>query len=240
MKTQVLMTTAFILSSQLAFGASDRGDIDRPIHKASYNEPASQGVSTDQQSSSILAASLRDEVVGISPQFGAIGISDLSGSYTTRMAEGISLSFNLVPVISADLKDYYLGVSTGVFYSHLGSNSSNFFGANANSADFSSGGANLALIPVDLKVGYNVSDRVRVSAHGGGNLTYRSVGSSADFGATTSGTDQEVWRIFPNAGADVEFTVAKDITLTARPDFTITPGNAIYMGTLGIVAPLSF
>jgi len=246
MKNLKPLVALLALASPAAFAGSDRGFVDHERHLASdqiqlasATEPA-PGVSTSDKPSGIFAQSLRDEVLGISPQVGVIGYADLNGLYTSRMAEGLNLNFNVIPLVSQDAKDYYAGISTGIFYAHLGSHSSNFFGANADASDFTSSGSNLAVIPVDLKIGYNVSDSLRLSAHGGGNLTYRSVASTADFGTATSGNDQEAWRIFPNAGADLEWTVAKDVTLTARPDFTGTEGRVLYMTTVGIVAPLSF
>ena len=233
------------LLSQSAFAGSDRGPLDHERSPssdtqelASATEPAA-GVSTADKPSGIMAQSLRDEVLGISPQVGAVGYSDLNGNYTSRMAYGVNLNFNVVPLAFENAKDVYLGVSSGVYYAHMGANTSNFVGADANPGDFSSTGANLLVIPVDLKAGYNLQDNLRLAAHGGGNLTYRSVGNSADFGPNTSGTDGEVWRIYPNAGAEVEWTVAKDLTLTARPDFTFTPGQVLYMTTVGISAPLA-
>ncbi len=233
-----------VLSSQSVFAREDSGvdHLDRApsTELASAQVPAAGGVNTTEQSSSILAPSLRDEILGVSPQFGMIGYADLGDTYRSRAVAGLALDFNAAPIISENLKDYYLGVTSGFVYSHIGQGSSNIFGANADPGDASASGSNLALIPVNAKVGYNLSDSLRVSAHGGGNLTYRSVAGSADFGSASSSGDNEVWRIFPNAGADVEWTVTKGVTLVARPDVTFTTGNEIYMGTVGLVAPLAF
>jgi len=247
MKNYKPLIALLALASPAAFAAgSDRGPVDHErnlasddLQLASATEPAA-GVSTSDKPTGLFAQSLRDEVVGISPQVGIIGYSDLNGQYTSRMAEGLNLSFNVIPLVAQDSKDLYAGISTGIYYAHLGAHSSNFFGSSSDESDFTSSGSNLAVIPVDIKVGYNLSDSLRLSAHGGGNLTYRSVASTADFGTATSGNDQEAWRIFPNAGADFEWTVAKDVTLTARPDFTGTTGRVLYMTTVGIVAPLAF
>jgi len=239
----ILLLAALVSQPALAGGVREPVDYERQPSSdqpelASAKEPAT-GVSTSDKPTGIYAQSLRDEVLGISPQVGVIGYADLGGQYTSRMAEGINLNFNLIPLVAPDAKDYYAGISTGAYFAHLGSHSSNLFGANADNGDFTSSGANLAVIPVDVKVGYNLEDNLRLSVHGGGNLTYRSVASSADFGTATSGNDQEAWRIFPNGGVDVEWTLAKDITLTARPDFTGTTGRVLYMTTVGIVAPLA-
>lgn len=92
---------------------------------------------------------------------------------------------------------------------------------------------------MDLKVGYHLTDRVRVSVHGGGNVTYRSVASSANFGESSTGSDSN-WTLFPNAGADLEIGLTRQISLAARPDITFTTGQEVYMGTLGVTIPMTF
>jgi hypothetical protein len=114
-------------------------------------------------------------------------------------------------------------------FSHLGDPGSNFFGADAAVAA-GSGGANLFLIPANLKLAYNLSDNIRIGIHGGGNITYRTIASSINLGPSSS-VPGAVWRIFPNAGADAEFSLGKNVALMLRPDWTITPGNPLFSGT---------
>jgi hypothetical protein len=185
---------------------------------------------------SVFSNSLKDEVVGISPQVGMVSYADASGAYRSRAAAGLLADFNATPLIAPEMKDFFLGVTTGGFYSHQGSNASNFFGSVSNDA---SGGGNLAVLPMDLKVGYHLTDKLRVSVHGGGNLTYRSVAESASFGNNSTGTSS-AWSFLPNTGADVEVALTNEISVEARPDVSFAPGGtSLFMGTVGVVAPLS-
>jgi hypothetical protein len=185
---------------------------------------------------SVFSDSLKDEVIGISPQVGMVSYADSSGAYRSRAAAGLLADFNATPLIAPELKDFFLGVTTGGFYSHTGSNASNFFGS---VSDDASGGSNLVVLPMDLKVGYHVTDKLRLSVHGGGNLTYRSVAQAATFGSNSTGTSS-AWSFLPNTGADVEVAITNEISLAARPDVSFAPGGtSLFMGSVGVVAPLS-
>jgi hypothetical protein len=126
----------------------------------------------------------------------------------------------------------FVGISTGGLFSHLGSATSDFWGTSPSSV-VNSPGANMLLIPADLKVGYNFGDAVRVSARGGGNVLYRSEGVAMNVGPSTA-TTSSIWRIYPNVGGDVDFALARGFTLGLRPDYTFTPGNNIFVGTLAL------
>lgn len=173
---------------------------------------------------------LKDEVVGIIPQVGVVGFLDSTSTRQSRGVAGLGFDYNVAPLLGdRGGKDYFLGLSTGAFYSHMGATDANFFGATNNQAG--GAGANLLVIPADLKVGYNFTPSFRGSLHGGGNITYRSAANAANTGDTRS--SDSLWRLYPNAGADLELQVGKHVSLIARPDVTFTSGPTVLMGTLG-------
>ncbi|MCM2323464.1 MAG: hypothetical protein NDJ90_09405 [Oligoflexia bacterium] len=175
---------------------------------------------------------LKNEAFGVKPQVGVIAFKDATGDSTGRLAEGINLEWNTTRLFGMDQK-FYMGPVTGMIFSHLGSASSNFVGTDPDRRA-SDAGANLLIIPANLKVGYNLSDRYRISVHGGGNLTYRSVANSMRLGSKTSAGNDDVWRIYPNVGGDVEIAFSRNALLLLRPDLTITPGDEIFTGTVGV------
>lgn len=186
---------------------------------------------------------LRDEVVGIKPQVGIMAYTDAANNSTSRIAEGLTLEWNATGSIASmmgtegGLKNWYIGPVTGLVYSHLGAPSSNFFGTSPNSG-VSGGGANFFFVPVNLKIGYNMGEKFRLAAHGGGNVTYRSEANSLNLGSTSSSGTLSVWRMYPNIGGDIEYSIGRNVALIARPDVTLTPGNSLFVGTLGISAAL--
>ena len=111
----------------------------------------------------------------------------------------------------------------------MGPSNASFFGDNSGSGGATS--ANMLLIPADLKVGYNFTPAFRTSLHGGGNVLYRSTANAANTGDAV-GSDS-LWRLYPNAGADFEWQVGRNVSLIARPDVTFTSGPTVLMGTLG-------
>jgi hypothetical protein len=190
-----------------------------------------QQQSMTQDNTSHEDKTIRDEVFGIAPELGALSFTNRNGAYSSRAMAGVGLNFNLVPlVMDRDNRDWYMGVSTGALYSHMGSDSGNFFGSNSNVQ--STDNSNVLIIPADLKIGYNLSSAFRLSAHGGGNIIYRSVGNAIDLGSD-SNTNDSLWRIYPNAGADAEWQVGKNVSLMLRPDLTFTSGTTLFGATLG-------
>lgn len=179
---------------------------------------------------------LQYEVVGIKPQIGAVMYKDQFGNNTARAAIGLTIDMNLATTINDSWSYLYIGPSTGVLFSHLGEPTSNFFGANADKG-VDSGGANMGIIPVNLKVGYNITDNFRVGVHGGGNVIYRSVPSVMYLGQS-SFDPAPSWKIFPNFGLDVDLGLGGRAALFLRPDLTITPGDNIFTGTVAINIPL--
>jgi hypothetical protein len=176
---------------------------------------------------------LSAEAFSIKPEVGVMRYSNTTdGSSSTRGAAGLDIEFNLARFMSAG-SPLYTGIQTGVVYSHMGSAGAGFFGTNSGISS-TDPGANMLLIPANLKVGWNATDRMRISGHGGGNLIYRSVANAADFGGNNSGGANSVWRIFPTVGGDLDLGLAPGVSLMLRPDVTLTPGSTLFTGTLGL------
>lgn len=197
---------------------------------------ASAGVASAQTQTSTQEGierenTLRDEAVGVIPQVGVLGVVTPGGGREARGTVGLGFDFNFAPG-GTDYNEspIFFGLSTGGFYSHIGASNSSFFGAS--SSQSSAGGANMVIIPGNLKLGVNIGDSFRVSAHGGGNVIYRSQAGSVLLGDGSSGSDS-LWKVYPNVGADLELQVGNNVAIIARPDVTITPGSNMWMGTIG-------
>jgi hypothetical protein len=173
---------------------------------------------------------MKEQVWGLSPQMGLFTYDERNGQATSRGAAGLSFDFNASSLFWEKSNLFYVGVNSGFLYSHIGSADANFFGNNG--ASLETEGANLLSIPVDLKVGYNVSDWFRLSARGGGNILYRSIAKSMDLGAGSESSD-ELWKVYPNAGLDAEFQLTDNLSIMARPDVTFTTGKNIFVATIG-------
>lgn len=181
------------------------------------------------QDSSELAA----ETVGILPQLGVLIYEDIQGSTTSRAVGGIGLDYNVGAGLTGNPR-WYIGPSTGALYSHLGSATSNFFGTDP-TATLNDPGANLLIIPVNLKIGYNFPQyNFRVALHGGANVLFRSSNTAIDLGSDNSGSGIAKWNIFPNAGGDIEIGLGKGVALSLRPDITVTPGVDFFTGTVAL------
>ena len=188
---------------------------------------------TTTTESNVGVGALGKEGFGFKPEVGAMVYNDALGNTTSRGVAGLDIDMNLSRLVSTN-PGLYVGPQTGIVYSHLGSATSNFFGTSP-SSDVNNAGANMLLFPVNLKVGYNLTDSFRISAHGGGNVMYRSVANVMDLGASSfNNGSTSTWSMFPNAGGDVEFGLGKSASLLLRPDWTSTPGNDFFTGTLGL------
>jgi len=160
--------------------------------------------------------SIRDQVIGITPEIGMISYTNQSGTYTTRATAGAGFDLNfLAQRPDSEIQNWYGG---------------NFFGSN--SAGAPTNNSNLVIIPADVKVGYNFNSVFRFSAHGGGNVIYRSVADSIDLGSGSNGTDS-AWKIYPNVGVDAEWQVSQSFSVLIRPDITLTQGNNLLNTTVG-------
>ena len=181
---------------------------------------------------------LQKEIVGIKPQAGFVTFKNSDGNTDSRLAMALILEMNAVSTFykgHKEFKNWYIGPSSGLVFSHLGEPSSNFFGADPSGARVAQAGSNFLMIPVNLKFGYLWPDsNVRFSVRGGGNVTYRTVAQSLNFGSATSGGTGPVWRMYPNIGADIEIG-----RLSIRPDLTMTPEDELFSATIGYNFSLS-
>jgi hypothetical protein len=177
---------------------------------------------------------MKDEIYGLKPQIGAMVFKPIENGVTqdteSRVMAGATFDVNLFRLASEDLRNFFGGVSVGALVSHVGTPGANAFGAGDNG-----GGGNLLLIPLNLKFGYNVNEAFRISLHGGANWVYRSIGNQFNFGAQGAGSGDD-WTPYPNVGMDFEF--GKSVAFMFRPDFTITPQDEIFTGTLALSIPL--
>jgi hypothetical protein len=176
-----------------------------------------------------LEKTLRDQSWGLSAQLGAVAYTDNLGDATSRIAFGAAFDWNLNPLIREDAPtNQYLGLATGILYSHPGASDSNFLGGSESSGSNS----DFLFIPLDAKIGYDITDAFRLSVRGGGNLIYRSNPSVTDIGAGT-GDAGGLWKLYPNIGMDADIQLSENFSLTIRPDITLTPGNDLYVTTIG-------
>jgi hypothetical protein len=173
---------------------------------------------------------MKEQLWGLSPQIGLMTYEEKNNQSTSRAAAGLAFDWNLSSSFWEKSNLFYVGMSTGFIYSHIGSSDANFFGNNSPNLD--SEGANYLSVPVELKFGYNLSDSFRLSARGGGNVIYRSIAKSMDLGAGSESSD-ELWKVYPNAGLDAEYQITHNVSLVARPDLTFTPGKNIFVATIG-------
>ncbi|MGK5088379.1 hypothetical protein WDW86_12540 [Bdellovibrionota bacterium FG-2] len=195
-------------------------------------EEPPMSAATSAEAKDVTKGLLREETYSLKPEAGAIAFTDASGQKTSRFALGIVGEMNLLPLVDKTVHAWYVGPSTGFVYPHMGDTDANFVGGNSiNPTGRAS--ANLVIVPTDVKVGYAFTEYLRVSVRGGGNLIYRSVPSSLALGSgsDTSGT---LWKYFPNVGGDLDIAIGKNIALNLRPDVTITPGNSLFTGTVGL------
>lgn len=187
------------------------------------------GTSSTQETTTRPGA-LKDEVASIRPEVAILALHDSVGQSTTRGAIGLHYDFNMSNLVSSMSERLYFGPSFGGLYSHIGSQGSNFIASNSSNND-GNGGANLVEIPLELKLGYNVMDNMRISAHGGGTLLYRSIANAVQIDNTSSSASN--WKIYPAVGGDLEVALGGRVTLDFRPDVTLTPVNTLFTGALG-------
>jgi hypothetical protein len=212
---RVMATAAVALLATSAWAAQDDATVG---NTSSTHETTTQ------------PGALKDEVASIRPEVAILAFQDAQGDSTTRGAIGLHYDLNMSNLVSSVSERLYFGPSFGGLYSHIGSSGSNFIASNSSNLD-GNGGANLVEIPLEMKLGYNVTDNVRISAHGGGTLLYRSIADSMQIDGSNSSASN--WKIYPAVGGDLEMALGGRITLDFRPDVTLTPINTLFTGALG-------
>ncbi len=211
-----------------------------PLLASAAANAAGPDTSTSQMEEPKLGVTvLQDEVWAFRPQLGALVFdSPQDNSTQSRAMVGFTFDINLAKAsLGSQPTRFFAGPSFGLLYSHVGTGKADFFGSGAQSQGNFKGGGNVAILPVNLKIGFNVTDTFRISARTGGNLIYRSAANVVNLGAK-SNTDSALWRIYPNAGGDFEVGLSRKVSLMIRPDLTITPEKDLFTGTLGISALL--
>ena len=174
-------------------------------------------------------------------QAGDLNFRDPTGNIQNRNLIGFTAEMNAssfaANLTGMDTKNLFLGPQIGLFYSHIGLAQANFWGTDSAALSSSNGGANLLMLPLDLKVGGTVGP-FRLALHGGGNIFYRTVSSSVALGYNPNGSSDSSWTILPNVGADIELGVTNAISLIVRPDLTFGGDNRLWAATVGVGIPL--
>lgn len=187
-------------------------------------------VATDE---SVTNGLMRNEIFSVKPLAGVLAYPDTQGNNTGRLAIGVTWDMSLLSLINLGTPSpWYLGPAFGAIYSHLGAPSSDFFGSDPASGS-AGAGANMLIFPTNLKVGYSFSDYYRIAIHGGANLIYRSIGNSVNLGEGSDSTNS-LWKYYPDIGADLDIALARGLSISFRPDWTLAPNNSLFTGTLGI------
>jgi hypothetical protein len=177
-----------------------------------------------QQSMQSAEAFLKEGSLDVRPQLGFMNFDDSTGTGYTELAVGVTGSFNAIKTFNPlrlDPNKIYIGPESGLIYSHLSLTSSSVF-----------------ILPLNLKLGYLITDRIRVGGHGGANLIYRSTSSAMQLSDQPQSNSASL-DLYPNIGADVDVAITGNIALSLRPDWTLTPGSNIFSTTLALIIPLA-
>ena len=173
----------------------------------------------------------KGEKWAVAPELSAIAYTDRTGAATSRLGIGASLELNAAhSILEVDSTPWFIGPKISARYLHPGASDGSFFG----SGTASGGGSNMLLLPLDLKMGYALNDKVRVSVLGGGNLIYRSDASVSNLGSG-SGSSSSLWKVYPNLGVDAEWRLTRNLGVVLHPDLTLTTGKNIYAASLSAV-----
>lgn len=171
---------------------------------------------------------LDDQVAAFIPQAGFLSLGDLEGDDQVRAVGGLTVEGNLLADVKTEAWKPYLGPTVGVFYSHLGRPGANFFGLNSPSGD---AGADMVLIPLNIKGGFTWDDRARIAFHAGVNVNYQN--SRRDDPETDVFFADRDWSANTNVGLDFEFGLGDDALLLFRPDWTFRSGQDVFTATIG-------
>jgi len=175
---------------------------------------------------------LSREAVGVIPQVGVLVFTNSVGDTNARALTGATFDFNAFRSFDTPQGGVFFGPSVGLFYSHLGTDTSGFFGFNSQDGD--NAGTHLLLFPFNAKAGFTFLGGIRPSVHAGATLIYNnSIGSLAATQINNSSTN-----LYPDAGVDLEWQVGR-IGLAVRPDWVFTSNTAIFSGTFGVLIPFS-
>lgn len=249
-----LMTSEEVEISDIG-SASDQVDVEQAgvadqTDSSMLSSSGQAGTSGEDQSgqstaeASDMTRGLGGELVGIKPQVGVINYRDTFGNVGNRGIVGFTTDMNAAGLLSrmtgmggGMAGNVFLGPSTGLFYSHIGSGNANFLGSSPDLGASGSPGTNMFMVPINLKAGYSFG-KFRPSIHGGGNLIYRSVANSFALGKDPNQSSRGATSLMPNLGLDLEYGVTNAVAVVLRPDVTFGGSNPVWTTSLGASIPL--
>lgn len=193
---------------------------------AADDETAGSSVS-QARTSEVAPSNVYDSVINITPEIGVLGYSDALTNYTSRVAEGFNLDWNIANMVS--ISGMQMGLETGLLYSHLGSPSSNFFGTNAELVGGE--GSNTYLVPATIVAGYKPSDQSVIAFKVGAQLLYQSMAGSINTGRSITGTTAT--DVFPSLGLNLGYSLSKKVGISLRGDYIPTPAQDMFSTFLG-------
>jgi hypothetical protein len=189
-------------------------------------------VSRSEAPSGMEAKTMYTQRVSLGPELGVINYTDNTGQKSARGSLGLNAEWNVANFAKLDIpRELYVGLQSGVQVAKVGPGDANFFGGGSNTAT-ALDNATMAIAPVNAKVGYNISEKARVSAHGGANIIYRSSAGAVRLANDDPASTETAWNVYPNVGADFEFKVGDNLGIMARPDVTLAPDESVFVGTL--------
>ena len=173
----------------------------------------------------VKATSLRKEAFAIRPEIGFMNYQDNTSTSTTSATFGFMADMNAIN--SLDLAgmsggNWYLGASTGVTYSRVGTFGSTFLS-----------------VPLNLKFGTLLTEFCRVSIHGGGDATYRSTALAMQLESPGAVSSNARLDLFPNAGGDVDVAITNHLVASFRPDVIFNSGKSVFSGAFSLTIPLT-
>ena len=195
-----------------------------------YNDTGTMSSVTEK--GNLSSGLLKDEIVSLKPEFGVATYTAPNNQGQGRATYGILSDLNFSKTLPPEWGPIYLGITSGLMFTHLGSATSNFWGSDPSQV-VTDPGANMLLFPADIEAGWAMNNNARLAIHGGANVLYRSVANSIDMGDSSS-VPGSVWRLFPNLGVDFDYSIGRNVAISIRPDLTLTPGNNVFIAAVGV------
>lgn len=176
----------------------------------------------------------------VRPHAGVLAFKDASGEETGRALGGFIAELNGSDAFKNTLGDIgvtpQVGFQTGLLYSHLGAVGSDAFGASSPGGPGAD--ANTYQVPMNIVLGGSFAqNRALATIHTGANLIVRSDPNSMQLGRANN-PDGTTADFFPNLGGDLGYSLGRNVGLVLRGDYTFTPDDDIFTGTLGAVISL--
>ena len=188
-------------------------------------DPDVANTSSTSNANEVKATTLRKEEFAVRPQIGFMNYQDNSGSSTTSTTFGLMADINAINVL--DLAgmaggNWYLGASTGLTYSRVGTFGSTFLS-----------------LPANIKFGLLLTEFVRIGIHGGGDATYRSTALAMQLESPGAVSSNARLDLFPNAGGDIDVAITNHLVASFRPDVIFNSGKSVFSGAFSLTIPLT-